>query len=172
MTAQLLIVWHSRTGAAEQMSQALADGAAAALAEMAACEQVTIARQPAVHTSADDLRRAQGYVFCAPENLATVSGEMKAFFDRCYYPMLDSLAGRPYALAISAGSDGSGAARQMTRICTGWRLQAVGEPLIVNLGAQTPAQILAPKKIGTLARTDCMNLGGLMAATLALSQTG
>jgi len=47
MTARLLIVWHSRTGAAEQMAQALADGAAAALVEMAACEQVTIVRQPA-----------------------------------------------------------------------------------------------------------------------------
>jgi len=172
MTARLLIVWHSRTGAAEQMAQALADGAAAALVEMAACEQVTIVRQPAADTTADDLRQAHGFVFCAPENLATVSGEMKAFFDLCYYPVLDQLAGRPYALAISAGSDGSGAARQMTRICTGWRLQAVAEPLIVNLGAQTPEQILAPKTIGAPARTECMNLGGLLAATLALSQPG
>ncbi|MYZ43132.1 flavodoxin family protein [Schauerella aestuarii] len=172
MSARLLIVWHSRTGAAEQMAQALAEGAAATLAEMAAADQVAVARQPATLASADDLLHADGYLFCAPENLATVSGEMKAFFDRCYYPVLDRLAGRPYALAVSAGSDGSGAARQMARICAGWRLQAVGDPLIVNLGAQTPAQILAPKKIGTLARTECMNLGGLMAATLALSQTG
>ena len=49
---------------------------------------------------------------------------MKEFFDRCYYGALDRIQGLPYACAISAGSDGAGAARQTERICTGWRLRA------------------------------------------------
>ncbi|CAJ1450139.1 unnamed protein product, partial [Effrenium voratum] len=84
----------------------------------------------------DDLLSAQGFLFCAPENLATMSGEMKEFFDRTYYAALGRLNGRPYALAVAAGSDGQGAAGQMARICQGWRLKAMAEPLVLRNGAQ------------------------------------
>ena len=53
---------------------------------------------------------------------------MKEFFDRCYYGALDRIQGLPYACAISAGSDGAGAARQTERICTGWRLRGGAGP--------------------------------------------
>ena len=55
----------------------------------------------------DDLLASGGFLFCAPENLASLSGEMKEFFDRCYYGALDRIQGLPYACAISAGSDGA-----------------------------------------------------------------
>ena len=58
----------------------------------------------------EDLLAADGYIFAGPENLAALSGELKAFFDRTYYGVLDHLQGRPYAHLISAGSDGTGAA--------------------------------------------------------------
>ena len=60
-----------------------------------------------------------------------MAGLMKDFFDRCYYPALGRIEGRPYAVMVCAGSDGSGAARQIERICTGWRLKAVAPALIV-----------------------------------------
>jgi multimeric flavodoxin WrbA len=71
---------------------------------------------------------ADGYVFATPENLAAISGLMKDFFDRCYYPALDRISGRPYAALVCAGSDGQNAARQIERIATGWRLRRVAEP--------------------------------------------
>jgi multimeric flavodoxin WrbA len=37
---------------------------------------------------------AGAYVFATPENLGAVSGLMKDFFDRCYYPALDKNNGR------------------------------------------------------------------------------
>ncbi|HBL66990.1 MAG TPA: flavodoxin, partial [Achromobacter sp.] len=40
-----------------------------------------------------------------------------------------------------------GAARQVDRICTGWRLKPVAPALIVNLGAQSAQQILADKVV-------------------------
>jgi NAD(P)H-dependent FMN reductase len=86
-------------------------------------------------------------VFATPENLAAIAGLMKDFFDRCYYPVLDRINGRPYAALICAGSDGSNAARQIARIATGWRLRDVAPPLIVCTRAQTPEAILAPKLI-------------------------
>ena len=52
----------------------------------------------------------------------------KEFFDRTYYAALGRLNGRPYALAVAAGSDGQGAAGQMARICQGWRAAVLGHP--------------------------------------------
>ena len=58
-------------------------------------------------------------MFCGPENLASASGELLEFFQRCYYPVFDPLTersrilGRPFGLAIAAGSDGQSAARQV-----------------------------------------------------------
>src|SRR3546814_2278236 len=86
-----------------------------------------------------DLLAAGGYLFVGPENLAALSGAMKEMFDRCYYPCLGRLEGRPYATIICAGSDGENAQRQLDRIATGWRLKRVADRVIVNTAAQTPA---------------------------------
>ena len=72
---------------------------------------------------------------------------MKEFFDRCYYPVLGRIQGRPYAQMVCAGSDGENAVRQIARIAQGWRLKEVQPPLIICTHAQTPEQILAEKTI-------------------------
>jgi multimeric flavodoxin WrbA len=96
-----------------------------------------------------------------------MAGVMKDFFDRCYYPLLDQIQGRPYATMICAGSDGTGAARQIARIATGWRLKPIAEPLIIITGAQTPEAIAAPKIIGANDLARCEELGATFAAGLA-----
>lgn len=116
----------------------------------------------------DDVLAADGYLFATPENLAAIAGLMKDFFDRCYYPVLDRIQGRPYATLVCAGSDGSNAARQVARIATGWRLRPAAEALIVCTHAQTPEQILAPKHIGAPALQQAEELGAALAAGLAL----
>jgi multimeric flavodoxin WrbA len=115
-----------------------------------------------------DVVDADGYVFATPENLAAISGLMKDFFDRCYYPALDRINGRPYATLICAGSDGHNAARQIGRIATGWRLRPVAEALIVCTRAQTPEQILSPKIIATADLDRCRELGTALASGLAI----
>ncbi len=116
----------------------------------------------------DDLLAAAGYLFVCPENLAAMSGEMKEMFDRCYYPLLGRVEGRPYATAIAAGSDGHGAQAQIDRIATGWRLRRVAQPVIVNFSAQTPEAILAPKILDSSGRATCRMLGETMAEGLKL----
>jgi len=122
----------------------------------------------AANATAEDVLQADGYVFVTPENLAAIAGIMKDFFDRTYYAVLERIAGRPYAALVCAGSDGSNAARQVARICTGWRLRAVCEPLIVCTHAQTPEAILAPKTIGDDDKRRCEEIGASIAAGLAL----
>ena len=169
---RLLIVWHSRTGCARQMSEALAEGALAAASELGLRQALDLRRLAAPDAHADDMLAADGYLFCAPENLGSLSGAMKEFFDQAYYGVLDQVAGRPCGFAVSAGSDGAGALRQMERICTGWRLSPAGAAVIVRNGAQTPAQILAPKTLAPGDAARCHELGGILAATLLLGEDG
>lgn len=163
---RLLIVWHSRTGSARRMAEAARQGALDIARELGATDRFDARLSPAAQTGAGDLLESDGFVFCAPENLGSLSGEMKEFFDRCYYGALDQLNGRPYGLLVAAGSDGQGAVRQMEKICTGWRLEAVAPPRIVLTHAQTPEAIAAPKEIGPADQAHCHELGGTLAALL------
>jgi multimeric flavodoxin WrbA len=158
---QILIVWHSRTGAARAMAEAAADAARSETG-------VEVALVRAAEAQAADLLGADGYLFAAPENLASLSGEMKEFFDRTYYAALERLNGRPYAQMIAAGSDGQNAARQLARIATGWRLKPVAEPLIVCTHAQTPEAIAAQKHLTDDDLRPCRELGQALAAGLSM----
>ena len=158
---QLLIIWHSTTGGTQQMAQAAAEAAAAESGTQTHMLRAVAARP-------DDVLAADGYIFATPENLAAMAGIMKDFFDRCYYPALGRIEGRPYASLICAGSDGENAARQIARIATGWRLRPMAEPLIIRTGAQTPEAILAPKTIPPTQLTRCAELGLSLATGLAM----
>jgi multimeric flavodoxin WrbA len=157
----LLIVYHSMTGGALQMANAAAAGAAREPAL-----RVRLLHAPEVGPA--DVLDAAGYLFATPENLATMSGLMKDFFDRCYYAVIDQVNGRPYAALVCAGSDGQGAVRQIDRIATGLRLRRVAPALVVRTHAQTPEEILRTKKLDEAELARCEELGAALAAGLAL----
>ena len=157
--AQVLIVYHSLTGGSRQMAEAAAEAAGA---------EAQVSLKPANLAGPDDLLAADGFIFCAPENLAAIAGVMKDFFDRCYYPVLGRIEGRAYAQMVCAGSDGENAARQVARIATGWRLREVQPPLIICTHAQTPEAILAEKIIPEEELAMCRNLGAAMGAGLSM----
>jgi multimeric flavodoxin WrbA len=157
----LLIVYHTMTGGARQMAEAAARGAAQ---EPGVRTLVMQARE----AGPDDVLQAQGYMFVTPENLASMSGIMKDFFDRTYYAVLDHVPGRAYATLVCAGSDGENAVRQIDRICTGWRLRKAAEPVIVCTHAQTPEKILALKTIPPEQLQRCEETGAVLAAGMAL----
>ncbi|PLK24706.1 flavodoxin [Porphyrobacter sp. TH134] len=154
---RLLIVWHSRTGASAAMARAAAEGAGDAAWLVAAHD-----------TAPDMLLAADGYIFCGPENLGAMSGQMKEMFDRAYYPLLGRIEGRAYATLIAAGSDGEGAQRQIDRIVTGWRLRRVADPVIVNLFAQSPEAIAAAKEVPAEELAKCRDIGAALAEGLRL----
>ena len=143
------------------MAQAVADGAATE-------PEVRANLIHAAKAGATDVLESDGFIFATPENLAAMSGMLKDFFDRTYYAALGRIIGRPYATLICAGSDGENAARQITRIATGWRLKPVAPPLIICTHAQTPEAILAPKTIGADDLERCREIGATIAAGLAL----
>ena len=156
---QLLIIYHSRTGGAQQMAEA---------AFAAAREETDTVLLRARDVDTERVLTASGYLFVAPENLAALSGEMKEFFDRTYYPALGKIQGRPYAQMVCAGSDGENAVRQTARIATGWRLKEVHPPLIVCTYAQTEAEILSEKTIPEADLEKCRTIGATLGAGLAM----
>jgi NAD(P)H-dependent FMN reductase len=157
----LLIIWHSRTGATEQM----AESARCAAVRTSAARTLALRAEDAV---AADVLNADAVLFAAPENLASLSGVMKEFLDRSYYDLLDRCHGKPYASIVCAGSDGEGAQRQLDRIATGLRLRRVAPAIIINTAAQTPEAILAPKQLAAADLERGAELGALLAEGLAL----
>lgn len=158
-TQTLLIIWHSRTGAARAMAEAACEAAAGE------CGVRLLAADDA---QPGDLLEADGYLFVCPENLASMTGAMKEFFDRCYYPVLGRIEGRPYAAMVAAGSDGAGAVRQIERIATGWRLRRIADSLIICTQAQTAEAIAAPKHLDAPTLEPVRELGTMFGAGLAM----
>lgn len=159
---QLLIIFHSVTGASEQIARAVAQGARTE-------PEIEVILRQAQHVQPEHLLSASGYVFVAPEMLGSLSGVMKDFFDRTFYQVLDELNGRPYAAVICAGSDGQGAVRQLEKIAVGLRLKKVAESKIVLTHAQTKEKILQPKTVDQKSLKISEELGTFFASALALA---
>ena len=149
------------TGGTRQLAEAAVRGATGE-------PDVSISMRHAADAGPKEVLEADGYIFATPENLGSMSGMMKNFFDRTYYAALDRIAGRPYGVLICAGSDGENAARQILRIVTGWRLKPDADPIIVCTHAQSPEAILSPKSIGAYDLSRCEELGATIAAGLVL----
>lgn len=106
--------------------------------------------------TADEVIGCEGLIILTTENLGYMSGLTKDFFDRIYYPCLEACQGKPYAVVIRAGHDGTGTRRAIESICTGlkWRL---AQPVLVCRG-QWREEFL----------TQCGELAATMAASIDL----
>lgn len=123
---RLLLVYSSQTGRTAAMMRAVCDG----IGDFA--DEVELRLRPALAAGIDDLLWADGLVIGTPENFGYMSGALKDFLDRTYYPAEGKVDGLPYALFVSAGNDGSGAVRAIERIALGYKWQSIGEPLILR----------------------------------------
>ncbi|MBT5577691.1 MAG: flavodoxin family protein [Porticoccaceae bacterium] len=146
----LLIVYHSQSGNTEQLANAV---------QLGAVQQsgVNCKLCRAFDSSLEDLQWAQGLLFGTPENFGTMSGALKDFFDRTYYPAEPFKLNLPYAIFISADNDGTGAVRDIERIAKGFPLRKISEPLIAT-GEITDNHLLQAQEFG-LAMAAGLTLG-------------
>ncbi len=145
----LLIVWHTRGVKTTQLVEAVARGAASE-------PGVNVRLLRCADAGPQDVLDADALVLGTPENFGYMSGMMKDFLERIFYECEGKVAGRPWALLVSAGQDGAGAIASVERIVTGLRLKKVQEP------------ILALKEVTPEVLVQCEELGAALAAGLAL----
>jgi multimeric flavodoxin WrbA len=122
---RLLIVYHTQSGNTGRLAEAVLAGARR-------CADTETVMRRAFDAGTDDLLGCNGLLLGTPENFGYMSGAMKDFFDRTYYPCEGKTTGLPFAVFVSAGNDGTGAVREIGRIATGYGWRSINEALIVR----------------------------------------
>lgn len=122
---RLLIVFHSQSGNTARLAEAVLRGARRE-------REVEVRCLRAFDADTEDLLACEGLLLGTPENFGYMSGALKDFFDRTYYPCEGKLTGLPYAVFVSAGNDGSGAVREIGRIANGYGWKQVAEAVIAR----------------------------------------
>jgi multimeric flavodoxin WrbA len=124
---QLLIVAHAPSPNTRKLTEAALRGA-----RHPDIEQVETRWVPPLEAQPQDVLQADAIILGTTENLGYMSGALKDFFDRCYYPVLEEKQGLPCALYIRAGMDGTGTRRAVESIITGLRWNWVQAPLTLR----------------------------------------
>lgn len=145
---KLLVVYHTQGVRTAELAEAVMQGARS-------IDETDTVLKRAFDTTADDLLAADGIVFGTPENFGYMSGALKDLFDRTYYACENRMDGKPYAVFVCAGNDGTGAVFNIDRICTGLKLKKVFEPVVARKVNTT--ELLA----------KCEELGATLAAGIA-----
>lgn len=142
MSVTVLLVYGGQPGG---RTERLCTAALAGL--RAAGEAFELRERPALQATVDDLLWAQGILLATPEHFGYMSGALKHFFDRTFYPAEGRTEGRPYGLMVSAGNDGTGTVAAVERIVTGYRWRAVAPPVLV-VGEPDAAALARCEELG------------------------
>ena len=122
---RLLIVAHAPSPNTLLLREAVENGA-----RHPDIEAVDVVVKAPLEAGPEDVLACDAIILGTTENLGYMSGALKDFFDRSYYPCLEETQGLPFAFYIRAGHDGTGTRRAIESITTGLRWKLVNEPLI------------------------------------------
>ena len=149
MTKTLLMVAHCPSENTRKLWNAVSEG----VSSIDLTNTIFKALSP-FDTHADDVLAADAIILGTTENLAYMSGALKDFFDRCYYPCLELKQGLPCAAFIRAGHDGTGTKKALETITIGLKWRWVQSPLILKGNFQSSCE------------KECFELGAAMACAL------
>lgn len=146
---KLLVVAHAPSPNTLKLRDAVARGAT-----NSEIETVDVTVLAPLDAGPDDVLACDVIILGTTENLGYMSGALKDFFDRSYYPCLEKTQGLPFAFYIRAGHDGTGTQRAIESITTGLRWRLVQDPLLCRGDYQDEFE------------TQCEELGMTVSASL------
>ena len=123
----LLMVSHTPSPNTLKLTEAVVEGATCS-----EIQGVSVLWKQPLQTGADEVLAADAIILGTTENFGYMSGALKDFFDRIYCPCLEHTEGKPYALFVKGGLDGTGARTSVERIVTGLKWRAVQPPIVMT----------------------------------------
>jgi len=103
---KLLIVAHAPSANTLKLREAVERGA-----RHQDVENVQVRVLAPLDAGPEDVLACDAIILGTTENLGYMSGALKDFFDRTYYPVLEKTQGLPFSFYIRAGHDGTGTHR-------------------------------------------------------------
>ncbi len=146
---RLLIVFHAPSENTQKMLNAMEQAVS-----QAGLKQVECVIKAPLQTQPQDVLDCDAIILGTTENLGYMSGALKDFFDRSYYPCLEEKQGLPVAAVVRAGQDGTGTCRALKTILTGLKWRWVQEIVLCK----------GPWQEGFV--QDCQDLAEAMAVAL------
>ena len=123
--SRLLIVAHAPSENTSALRDAVARGA-----RMPEIENIDVRVVAPLEAGPEDVLTANAVILGTTENLGYMSGALKDFFDRSYYPCLEKTEALPFSFYVRAGHDGTGTTRAIRSITTGLKWKLVYEPVL------------------------------------------
>ena len=131
--SNLLLVANTPSPNTRKLRDAVFAGALDAGARDEAISGVKIRLASPAFAGPKNVLWADAIILGSTENFGYMSGTMKDFLERIYYPCLEKTEGMPAAIYIKGGLDGQGAKSSMERVLTGLKWKLV-QPTLVFKG--------------------------------------
>jgi len=148
----LLIIAHTPSINTVAMAEAILEGA-----QNEAIENVDVELASPFDCDSERVLASDGLILFTTENFGYMSGALKDFFERVYYPCLADPKrneAKPFAVAIKAGLDGTGSEISVNKITSGLNWRPV-QPVAIFKGDFDPSFV-----------DKCRDLGLTIAASL------
>jgi len=141
---RMLIVCNTPSENTQALARAALSGA-----QHDSIENTQVTLKVPLEANSEDVLQADGILIGTTENFGYMSGLVKDFFERIYYPCLEQTQGKPYALYIRAGNDGQGTKTAIEKIITGLRWKSV-QPALILQGEYQPQFADQVRELGHL----------------------
>ena len=114
--SKILVVYHSLSGNTEKMAEAFFEGAKGV-------PNTDVVLKNASDATLEDLLGCDAIAFGSADYFSYISGALKDFFDRTYYPSQGKVTGKPYATFATGGRGGDTVLGVLDRLCGSFKFK-------------------------------------------------
>jgi flavorubredoxin len=132
MSKKVLIVYHSQTGNTRFAAECVAEG-------VKSVKNVIATVKKAPDAGPEELTACDAVCLGSPDYFGYMSGMVKDFFDRTFYPTQGKLDSKPCGIFVTHGGGGT-AAKSIEQLCKAFRLNQLGKTILVKEKADKTAQ--------------------------------